>query len=171
MGLTDHTGGTLMDPGSGGFSRRSRAEYALLPLRLFLGVTFCYAGLDKLTDSQFPASMRELLESVQGAAAPWLIDLARTGPEAFGYAIAVGEVAVGLGALVGLATRVAALGGIVLSLSFWLTVSWDVERYYYSQDLPYLLAWVPLLIAGARIYSLDAVRARRRRRSGLRLYG
>ncbi|MCZ9346257.1 DoxX family protein, partial [Streptomyces sp. TRM76130] len=26
-------------------------RYALLPLRVFLGVTFLYAGVDKLTDS------------------------------------------------------------------------------------------------------------------------
>ncbi|MBB1252852.1 DoxX family protein [Streptomyces alkaliterrae] len=142
------------------------ADVALLPLRLFLGVTFCYAGLDKLTDPAFPGLMEGLLNSVQGAAAPWLLDLALTDPDTFGYAIAFGELAVGLGTLAGLFTRVAAVGGALISLSFWLTISWNIDTYYYSQDLPYLMAWIPLIIAGARLYSLDALlaayRARRR---------
>ncbi len=32
------------------------ARNALLPLRVFLGVTFVYAGLDKLTDPAFFAA-------------------------------------------------------------------------------------------------------------------
>ncbi|MBB1246975.1 DoxX family protein [Streptomyces durbertensis] len=140
------------------------ADVALLPLRLFLGVTFCYAGLDKLTDPAFPGLMEGLLNSVQGAAAPWLLDLALTNPDAFGYSIAFGELAVGLGTLAGLLTRLAALGGALISLSFWLTISWNIDTYYYSQDLPYLMAWIPLVIAGARLYSLDALLATRRTR-------
>lgn len=172
MGLTDHTGGTRMDPGSGGTPRIGSAQYALLPLRLFLGLTFAYAGIDKLTDPRFPGSLGGSLESVGDAAAvPWLLDLALANAEGVGYAIALGELAVGVGVLAGLATRMVAAGGAVLSLSFWLTVGWGVERYHHSQDLPYLMAWIPLLIAGAPIYSLDAIRARRRHRAGLRLYG
>ncbi|WP_374207610.1 DoxX family protein [Streptomyces sp. XM4193] len=171
MGLTDHTGGTRMDPGEGGQPAPTTSQLALLPLRLFLGVTFAYAGIDKLTDPDFPASMSDLLHSIPNAAAPWLLDLALTNPEAFGYAIAFGELAVGIGALTGLLMRLVAFGGLLISLSFWLTISWDVGPYYYSQDVPYLMAWVPLLIAGAQIYSLDAVICKRRRRSGRRLYG
>ena len=33
--------------------RELARRHALLPLRIFLGVTFVYAGLDKLTDSAF----------------------------------------------------------------------------------------------------------------------
>ena len=160
-----------MDPGDGGRFAPTPAQYALLSLRLFLGVTFAYAGIDKLTDPDFPGSMGDLLQSIPNAAAPWLLDLALNHPEAFGYTIAFGELAVGLGALAGLLTRLVAFGGALISLSFWLTISWDVGPYYYSQDVPYLVAWISLLIAGAQVYSLDAVRARRRRRSGRQLYG
>ncbi|WP_340558727.1 DoxX family protein [Streptomyces sp. GSL17-111] len=158
----------LREPGG---LRETAARYALLPLRLFLGVTFVYAGLDKLTDPGYPESMEGLLQSIPGAAAPWLLDLALTQPEAFGYAIAFGELAVGIGTLLGLLTRVAALGGALISLSFWLTISWDVGPYYYSQDLPYLMAWVPLIMAGAPMLSLDAALAARRGRRGGQLFG
>ena len=160
-------------PGERTGRRDALARHALLPLRLFLGVTFVYAGLDKLTDPGFltgtgPASLSGTLTAVRPTAgAPWLVDLALRNPEAFGYAVACGELAVGLGTLVGLCARLAALGGVLLSLSFWLTVSWSATPYYYGNDLPYLVAWLPLLLAGAPRYSLDALlRGRCARRRG-----
>ena len=76
------------------------------------------------------------------------------------------RIAVGIGIALGLLTRVAALGGMVLALSLWLTVSWGAEPWYTSADLVYLFAFTPLLLAGAGgVWSLDAwleaVRARR----------
>ncbi|HBF84275.1 MULTISPECIES: DoxX family protein [Streptomyces] len=144
-------------------------QYALLPLRIFLGVTFVYAGLDKLTDSAFlsasgPGSIGELMGSVRDSSAiPALVDLGLKSPEGFGYAIAVGELLVGLATLLGLWTRIAALGGALISLSLWLTVSWQSTPYYYGNDLAYLMAWLPLLLAGAEVLSLDTVLASRRR--------
>ncbi|MFD4694703.1 DoxX family protein [Streptomyces sp. NBC_00683] len=153
-------------------SLRERArQYALLPLRIFLGVTFIYAGLDKLTDSAFMSasgdgSIGQLMEGVRDTSAiPALVDLALKSPEGFGYAIAIGELAVGLGTLVGLWARLAALGGALISLSLWLTVSWQTEPYYYGNDLIYLMAWLPLLLAGAAEFSADAFLTSRRRRS------
>ncbi len=72
---------------------------------------------------------------------------------------------VGLGTLVGLWARLAALGGALISLSLWLTVSWQATPYYYGNDLPYLMAWLPLVLAGASVFSADAFLASRRRRS------
>ncbi len=48
-------------------------RWALLPLRLFLGVTFCYAGIDKLADPSFlsasgPGSLGALLRGVHDTA-------------------------------------------------------------------------------------------------------
>jgi thiosulfate dehydrogenase [quinone] large subunit len=99
-----------------------------------------------------------------------MIDLALKNPHAFGYAIALGEVAVGIGTLLGLLTRIAALGGAAISASLWLTVSWSTHPYYYGNDLVYLMAWLPLVLAGAPLLSVDAVisTARRRRRHGHR---
>lgn len=148
--------------------REAAARFALLPLRIFLGVTFLYAGLHKLTDSAFlkesgPGSIGGQMEVVRDASAvPALVDLGLHAPVAFGIAIALGELAVGLGALLGLLTRVAAIGGALISLSLWLTMSWTAEPYYLGNDLPYLMAWTPLILAGGGALSLDAAwRARR----------
>jgi thiosulfate dehydrogenase [quinone] large subunit len=151
--------------------KHSASRFALLPLRVFLGITFVYAGLDKLTDSAFlsasgTGSIGELMRSVRDSSAlPWLVDLALKAPEGFGYAIAIGELLVGIGTLLGLYARVAAVGGALISLSLWLTVSWQTTPYYYGNDLAYLMAWLPLVLAGATVFSLDAMRALRRRRT------
>jgi thiosulfate dehydrogenase [quinone] large subunit len=164
------------EPGLDGGGRRGRRDtashYALLPLRVFLGVTFVYAGLDKLTDSAFmkdsgAGSVGELMRSVRDSSAvPALVDLALKNPPGFGYAIAFGELAVGIGILLGLLARLAALGGALISLSLWLTVSWASDPYYYGNDLAYLMAWIPLVLAGAPYLSIDAaLRSRRRQRT------
>ncbi|MFJ2609611.1 DoxX family protein [Streptomyces sp. NPDC091279] len=158
-------------PSSGGGRagvREIAARYALVPLRIFLGVTFIYAGLDKVTDSAFlkgsgAGSIGETMRAVRDSSAiPALVDLALKNPVGFGYAIAFGEVAVGIGTLIGLLARLAALGGALISLSLWLTVSWASDPYYYGNDLAYLMAWLPLVLAGAAVFSLDAlIRGRR----------
>ncbi|MFE7774209.1 DoxX family protein [Streptomyces sp. NPDC057445] len=167
------TYGSMIDErragGAGGW-RETAQRFALLPLRIFLGVTFIYAGLDKLTDNAFisasgPGSVGDLMKAVRGTSAvPWLIDVALKNPEGFAYGIALGELAVGIGTLFGLLARLAAFGGALISLSLWLTVSWATTPYYYGNDLIYLMAWLPLVLAGAPVLSADAALAARRRR-------
>ncbi|MEV6110706.1 DoxX family protein [Streptomyces sp. NPDC051940] len=169
MSFTDPT--TVL--GTGGARdtglRATAARYAILPLRVFLGVTFIYAGLDKLTDDAFlnssgPGSLAETLSSVEATAGvPALIDLAQKSPTGFGWAILLGEIAVGLGILSGLFGRLAALGGALISLTFWLTMSWAVEPYYLGNDLIYLMSWIPFILAGTPYLSLDALLAKRKR--------
>ncbi|MFF4327016.1 DoxX family protein [Streptomyces sp. NPDC048387] len=167
MNRTDDPSGARSAPW-----RERAARHALLPLRIFLGVTFVYAGLDKLTTTGFfsaagAGSIGEQMRGVRDTAAiPALVDLALKAPAGFGLAIALGELLVGLGVLAGLLTRIAAAGGALISLSLWLTVSWAVTPYYYGNDLVFLMAWLPLVLAGAPYWSLDSlIRSRRSRRS------
>ncbi|MER7761727.1 DoxX family protein [Streptomyces sp. NPDC097619] len=146
------------------------ARHPLVPLRIFLGVTFVYAGLDKLTDSAFlkaagDGSIGDLMRGVRDSSAvPALVDLALKAPVGFAVLLAVGELLVGLGTLAGLFARWAAAGGALISLSLWLTISWQTTPYYYGNDLVYLMAWLPLVLAGAPYLSLDAWRHSRRSR-------
>ena len=145
--------------------------WALLPLRGFLAVVYLYAGISKIADARFldpssPASLHATLAAVRNAS-PIRFLLAPVADHtfAFGLLIAFAEIAVGIGIALGLLTRVAAFGGMVLALSLWLTVSWGAEPWYTSADLVYLFALTPLLLAGAGAWSLDAwldaVKARR----------
>jgi thiosulfate dehydrogenase [quinone] large subunit len=163
--------------GPPGSIRARASKYAMLPLRLFLGATFLYAGLDKVLDPAFLSgngngSLAQVLDSARdGAAIPAMVDLAQNDPKIFGMAIAAGEMAVGLGALVGLWTRLAAFGGMLISLSLWLTVSWSSDPYYYGNDLPYMMLWAPLIFAGAPNLSIDRWISRKRRRRGKHIFG
>ncbi len=126
----------------------------LLPLRLFLGGTFLYAGVDKLVSPTFlvpgaPDSIQAQLAAF--ARMSPLGDLVRAAaPEAvlIGVAIALVEMAVGVGAITGLAFRTAAAGGLALSLLFFLTASWATRPFYYGADLPFAAGWLTLLLSG-----------------------
>jgi thiosulfate dehydrogenase (quinone) large subunit len=130
------------------------AEWALLPLRLFLGVTFAYAGLQKLANPNFFRSASPI--SIQAQ----LIASSHTSPlhtilvhliqfaKPIGIVISFAEVAIGLGVLLGLWTRIAAIGGAVLSLSLFLTVSFHASPYFTGADIVFLFAWLPFIVAG-----------------------
>src|SRR3954462_6495964 len=88
---------------------------ALLPLRAFLGGTFVYAGVQKLSDPGFlhrgAATYigTQLHGFAQGTPGGFLLrTLALPHAELAGIGVAITEIAVGLLVLVGLATRVAA---------------------------------------------------------------
>ena len=132
-----------------------RLTLAMLPLRAFLGATFVYAGLDKILDPAFlqatgPGSIGAQLDSFVRVSpiAPLVQLFGQPFPVAIGLLIAVAEIAIGLGALSGLLFRLAAAGGLALSVLFWLTASWAIKPYYYGPDLPYALGWLTLALAG-----------------------
>jgi thiosulfate dehydrogenase [quinone] large subunit len=147
--------------------------WALLPLRVFLGGTFLYAGLSKLLDASYldPSSplgvQAQMLHAATTSPIGPLVSFTAEHSTVTGLVIAFGEVAVGLGTLLGLFTRIAALGGYLLALSFFLTVSWTTQPYYVGADIAFAAAWTPLLIAGdAGLFSTttllrDAIRRRR----------
>src|ERR1019366_10342452 len=81
---------------------------------------------------------------------------------AIGIVIAISEVAVGIGMALGLWTRIAAVGGMVISFSLFLTISFHDSPWYTGPDLVYFFMFMPLVIAGAGgIWSIDALIARR----------
>ncbi len=84
------------------------------------------------------------------------------GAKPIGLLIAFGEVAIGLGTLLGLWTRVAAVAGLIISLSLFLTVSYHSSPYFTGSDIVFFFAWIPFIIAGGGTrLSLDAFIAKR----------
>jgi thiosulfate dehydrogenase [quinone] large subunit len=137
--------------------------WALLPLRVFLGGTFLYAGLSKIFDTHYlddtsPLGVHaQMLHAATTSPIGPLVSFTAEHSTVTGLVIAFGEVAVGLGTLLGLFTRIAALGGFLLALSFFLTVSWTTRPYYFGADIVFAAAWTPLLIAGdAGLFSTTA---------------
>jgi thiosulfate dehydrogenase [quinone] large subunit len=129
---------------------------ALLPLRLFLGATFVYAGLYKLSDPGFfePGSDTYIGTQLEGFArgtpGGWLLDtFALPHPEIAGGAVALGEIAIGLLTVAGRFTRQAAACGLILSLVLFLTASWHTSPYFLGSDIVFAFAWLPFVLAGA----------------------
>ena len=134
--------------------RASEVGWVLLPLRLFLGVTMTYAGLLKFFDPEFldPASpngvQSQMLAAAPGSPIGPLVTFSADHATLFGLTIALGELLVGLGILLGLWTRIAAAGGLLLSLSFFLTVSWGTYPYFFGPDIVFVFAFTPLIVGG-----------------------
>jgi len=134
--------------------RLTQPGWVLLPLRVFLGVTFVYAGLLKLIDpSYFDANAPQSVQQqmlLQAKTSPigFLVGFTSHHAAFFGLMIAVGEIAVGLGALLGIWTRLSALGGVLLALSFYLTVSWNTHPYFFGSDIVFVFGWITLLLGG-----------------------
>ncbi|HEY4378248.1 MAG TPA: TQO small subunit DoxD [Acidimicrobiales bacterium] len=156
-------------------ARRLRAlprhDLALLPLRLFLGGTYAYAGLQKLANPTYldPRATSGVAAQMRDAAGAspigGVIRMSSHHAILLGLVIALGELAVGLGTLLGLWTRVAAVGGMALALSFLLTVSWHTSPYYFGADIVFLVAFTPLALVGGGRWTVDGLIARRARRS------
>ena len=134
---------------------RFSAGWALLPLRAFLGFTFVFAGLQKLANPGFfdasnPASVQaQLTGAALRSPIHSLISPLTHVAVPLGLLIAFGEVAVGLGTLLGLWARIAAVGGVLLSFMLFLTVSYHSSPYYTGSDIVFVFAWMPLVVVGA----------------------
>lgn len=129
--------------------------YGTVPLRLFLGATFVYAGLQKIADPGFlqPGASTYIgtqlqsfvLHSPIGFLLQWL---ALPAPQLAGIAVMLAELAIGALVLLGLATRWAATAGALLSFVLFLTASWTVQPYFLGSDSIYTVAWITLLLVG-----------------------
>lgn len=149
-----------------------RLGLALMPLRLFLGGTFVYAGIQKLSDPGFlhPGAPTYIGTQLQGFASGTpggfiLRTFAIPIPEVAGVGVALAEILIGLLALSGLYTRWAAAGGMGLNFLLFLTSSWHTTPYFLGPDLVFTFAWTPFVICGAEDQpALDTMLEARRRR-------
>lgn len=144
-----------------------RAQVALTPfasttvaavvLRLFLGGTMLYAGVDKaLLDPRFlqadgVGSIGETLRYFVTSGGPLagLVEaVALPQPVLIGALMAGAQLLVGASLLTGSWVRYGALLGASISLSLALTSTWGVSPYYYGNDLPYFVGFLALAALG-----------------------
>jgi thiosulfate dehydrogenase (quinone) large subunit len=144
-------------PRSGGAEDDARRlGRALFPVRLFLGVTFVYGGIQKLSDPGFlhagaPTYIGTQLRGfAHGTPGGFLLRaFAIPHPALAGVGVALTEIAVGLLVATGLLTRAAATVGLLLNLLLFLTNSWRTYPYFLGSDIVFVFAWLPFVVAGA----------------------
>ena len=133
-----------------------RPGTALFFLRLFLGGTFVYAGIQKLSDPGYlhPGAPTYIGTQLEGFAngTPGgfiLTTFALPHPIVAGVGVAIVEIAIGLLAMTGLLTRLAAAAGLGLNLLLFLTASWHTTPYFLGPDIVFVFAWLPFVLTGA----------------------
>lgn len=129
--------------------------YATLPLRFFLGVTFIYAGLQKVFDPGFlkPGAATYIGAQLQAfdlhSPIGFLIEsIALPAPALTGIGVIAAEIAIGLATVLGIATRLAAAAGAMVNFVLFLTASWTIQPYFLGSDGIFTVAWITLAIVG-----------------------
>lgn len=124
--------------------------WSLRLLRAFLGVTFVFAGAQKLFDPNFlkAGSPDYIGTQLRGFAqgtpvAPLMTFLAHV-PVLTGIGIAVVEIAVGIGTLLGAGMLLAAIAGFAINATLLLSATWHVHPYFLGSDSIYAVAWLAL---------------------------
>jgi thiosulfate dehydrogenase [quinone] large subunit len=128
-----------------------------------VAIVFLDAGISKFADrryldsSSFMSIHSQIMAVKSSSPVGGLLGPVVDHSFAFGVFTGIAEIAVGIGIAVGLFTRIAAIGGMLLSLSLWFTISWNASPWFTSADVVYLFAMTPFLLAGAGgVLSADA---------------
>ena len=121
-------------------------------MRLWLGITWIYAGWDKASDPGFLKVGSSTYIGTQ------LSGFSTQSPVGFAFnkliehAVLVGgfvmisDFAIGLATLLWVAPRLAALGGFLMSLGLWLAGSFRVFPYFLASDTAYAVLWLSYLL-------------------------
>src|SRR5579884_878164 len=132
----------------------------ILPLRAFLGITFLYAAIQKLSDQGFfhPGSSTyigaQLLAFSRGSPIRVFLLHAMEHAVAVGWLTILAEFTIGVCVLLGILTRLAAVVGLILNLTFFLSASWHTYPYFMGSDIVFVIAWLTLALTGPGPYSL-----------------
>jgi len=146
-------------PGFARFLFNNRAAGLFwLPIRLFVGVSFLDAGLHKITDPAWTNGGSALLAYWQRAAAipeaparpaityDWYRDFINFLIDGhhepwFAWLVTLGEIAVGLGLVLGALTGIAAFFGALMNMSFLLAGSASTNPVLFTFAIGLMLAW------------------------------
>jgi nitrite reductase/ring-hydroxylating ferredoxin subunit/uncharacterized membrane protein YphA (DoxX/SURF4 family) len=119
-------------------------------LRLWLGITWIYAGWNKATDAGF---LNQASPHYIGAQ---LAGYLKTSPISFilrkmiehatliGWGTMVLEFAIGFAILAGFSMQLTSLVAFGLSAVLWLSATWSVKPYFLGSDTAYMVLWAVL---------------------------
>jgi thiosulfate dehydrogenase [quinone] large subunit len=134
-----------------------------------MGLTFVYAGLQHLTDPSYfdPSKSGYIghLISQYAVGSPihdFLMTVVTPNAVSFGWTVAVGEVLIGIATLTGFLFRLAALAGLMLNFTFFLSATWNAFPFYFGSDIVFVMCWLTLFLTGPQAgQSVDGLLARR----------
>src|ERR1044072_7568710 len=135
------------------FSESWRAmPWTVRILRAFRGATFVFAVSQKLLDPNFlrldgiDYIGTQLHGFAQGTPAGPLMSVLAHVPLLTGIGIAIVEMAIGVGTLLGIGMLAAAVAGCAINTTLWLSATWHVHPYFLGSDSIYAVAWLALAI-------------------------
>ena len=133
-------------------------------LRIFLGVTWIYAGWDKASDPGFltkgaPTFIgTQLAAFSQNSPIGGLLQHGIEHATQVGIFVMLSEFAIGFATLLFIAPASTALGGFAMSTGLWLSSSFHTTPYFLASDTAYAILWLVyllLLIGNKRLPSLQ----------------
>ncbi|QLD89544.1 DoxX family protein [Natronomonas salina] len=136
----------------------SLSAWFVLALRLVIGFAFLYSGVEKILGGFAAQGYLGNVAATNGnplegmflwmSQTPWFVEFVNV-------AVPWGEVAIGLGIIVGLLTRLAAFFGALMMLLFYFG-NWDMAHGPINADFMYMLVFLSVAAFGAgRILGLD----------------
>lgn len=121
-------------------------------LRLFLSVTWIYAGWDKASDPGFltkgaPTYIgSQLAAFAQSSPIGFLLNHTVNNATQVGIFVMISEFAIGIATLLSVAPATAAFGGFAMSTGLWLSSSFNTTPYFLASDSAYAILWLTFLL-------------------------
>ena len=127
-------------------------------MRLWLGGTWIYAGWDKasdpgfLTDGSRTFIGSQLAAYAQNSPIDFLLNRMIEHATQVGIFVMLSEFAVGFATLLWIAPTWAAFGGLLTSLTLWLSSTWNIQPYFLASNSVYTVLWLTyfLFLYGSR---------------------
>ncbi len=140
-----------------GWKEKITFQKFLFAIRIGLAYQFLAAGIQKLIDTTYLASPG-IITAITTAPSPWLQGFGNfiiTNYAAFLLLMAVGEVLIGLSMLLGGFTRLGAIGGILMLVTYLLTLGWLSSSVLYINQLGPLAFFLIGMFQSGRFLGLD----------------
>ena len=128
-------------------------SWPLRIMRLWLGFTWIYAGLNKASDPGFltPGSSTFIGTQLRGYSTQSPIGFAFNrlieNSLQVGIFVMLSELAIGLATIFWVAPTMAAFGGFSMSVGLWLTSSFHANPYFLASDTAYAILWLSYLLS------------------------
>ena len=132
--------------------------WPLRVMRIWLGVTWMYAGFDKASDPGFLKAGSSSFIGTQLSAfsvnspVGFIFNKLVDNATQVGIFIMLVEFAIGAATLLWIAPTWAAFGGFAMSLTLWLASTWNVKPYFLASNSAYTILWLSyfLFLYGSR---------------------